>query len=164
MAKKPEHSNAPQAKRKGMLSARTIGTAVLLLPVIAVLMPTIILLGIGLAPTIVAYMVDRSYEKYQPITVGMLNVCGVLPAVVRLWSDGQAYASAFRIAADPFTMLVAYGAAAVGWAVYLALPLILAHYYAISTETRLRGLRARQDRLVDAWGEEIAGAPPAPAE
>ncbi len=153
-----------QAKGKGKLSGRTIGTGVLLLPVIAVLMPSIILLGIGMAPTIVAYIVDRTSEKYQSITVGLLNVCGTLPALVRLWSDGQSYSSALQIAGDPFTMLVAYGAAGVGWAIYLAMPVILGHYYTTSTESRLHTLRARQNTLTEAWGDEIAGEPPAPTE
>jgi hypothetical protein len=107
----------------------------------------------------VAYIVDRTSEKYLTITVGLLNFCGAMPSLVRLWSDGQAYSAAFRIAGDPFTMVIAYGAAAVGWAIYLALPLILEHYYAATTESRLRTLRGRQDRLVEAWGDEIAGQP-----
>jgi len=161
MASQPEQQSAPEAKGKGKLSGRTIGAAVLLLPAIAVLMPSCVLLGIGMAPTIVAYIVDRTREKYLSITVGLLNFCGVLPALVRLWSEGQSYSFALRIAVDPFTMIVAYGAAAVGWVIYLALPLILAHYYAMTTESRLQTLRGRQDGLVQSWGEEIAGESPA---
>ena len=163
MASQQERPRAPEAKGKGKLSGRAIGTAVLLLPAIAVLMPTIILLGIGMAPTIVAYIVDRTSEKYLSITVGLLNVCGIMPGVVHLWSGGQSYSSALQIAGDPFTMVIAYSAAAVGWGVYLALPLILAHHYTSTTESRLLRLRSRQDDLIEAWGEEITGEPPADA-
>jgi len=152
-----------QGQRQGKLSGRTIGTAVLLLPAAAILMPSIILFGIGMLPTVVAYVIDRTGEKYQTITVGLLNVCGILPGLVRLWSDGQTYTSAIRIASDPFSLVIAYGAAAAGWSIYLALPLILAHYYAATTESRLRTLRRRQATLVEAWGDEIAGEPPADA-
>jgi len=161
MAGQPEQQSAPEAKGKGKLSGRTIGTAVLLVPAIAVLMPSCILLGIGMAPTIVAYLVDRTREKYLSITVGLLNVCGVLPALVGLWSEGQSFSLALRLAGDPFTMVIAYGAAAVGWLIYLSLPLILGHYYTITTESRLQTLRNRQEGLVESWGEEIAGEPPA---
>jgi hypothetical protein len=164
MASQPEQSTAPPAKGKGKLSGRMIGTGVMLLPAIAVLMPSLVLLGISMAPTIVAYIVDRTHEKYLSITVGLLNVCGTLPALVRLWSEGQSYPAALRIAGDPFTMLVAYGAAAIGWAIYLAMPLILGHYYATSSETRLRTLRSRQESLVEAWGDEIVGGPPATSD
>ncbi len=164
MAGQPEQQGGSKVKGKGKLSGKMIGSAVLLLPAIAVLMPSCILLGIGMAPSIVAYIVDRTSEKYLSITVGLLNVCGTLPALVRLWSQGQTYSSAFRIAADPFTLVIAYGAAAVGWMIYLALPLILAHYYAATSESRLRTLRGRQDGLIEAWGDEIAGESPADAD
>lgn len=160
MASQEEQPGAPEAKSKSKMSVRFIVTAVLLLPVAAVLMPSIILLGTGMAPTIVAYIVDRTHEKFLTITVGLLNVCGTVPALVGLWSRGQSYSSALKIAADPFTMVIAYSAAAFGWAVYLMLPLVLTHYYSSATESRLRALRIRQEVLVEAWGEEITGDPP----
>ncbi len=155
MASQPQQRTEPKAK--GKLSGRMIGTGLLLLPVIAVLMPSIIVLGVGMAPAMVAYFVDRTGEKYLSITVGLLNVCGILPALVRLWTEGQNYSSAFRIAGDPFTMLVAYGAASVGWSIYLVMPVILGHYYTVTTETRLKALHSRQSVLVEAWGDDIAG-------
>lgn len=163
MANQTNQRSASAAKAGGRskLSARVIGTAVVLLPAIAVLMPSCILLGLGMAPTIVAYVVDRTREKYLAITVGLLNLCGVLPGLVRLWSEGQTYDVALRVAGNPYTMFMAYGAAAIGWAVYLALPHFLAHYYATTTATRLRALQERQDALIEIWGEEIAGEPPA---
>lgn len=163
MASQQQQPIAPETKGKSKLSGKAIGTGVMLLPAVAVLMPSIILLGIGMAPAIVAYIVDRTRDKYLSITVGLLNVCGTMPALVRLWTDGQSYSSALRIAGDPFTMLIAYGAAAAGWGIYLALPLILTHYYAATSTSRLSTLHARQARLVEAWGEEIAGEPPADA-
>jgi hypothetical protein len=127
-------------------------------------MPSCIVLGIGMAPTVVAYIVDRTPEKYQTITVGLLNVCGTMPGLVKLWSRGQSYDNALSIATDPFSMLVAYGAAGVGWSIYLSLPLFLGHYYTMTSENRLRSLRHRQAELVESWGEEIAGDAPAAKE
>jgi len=128
-----------------------------MLPVIAVLMPTCILLVLNLAPTIVAFAIDRSRERYLSITVGLLNLSGSLPALLRLWTDGQTYDVALRVAGDPFNMLISYGAAAVGWCIYLAMPIILANYYGLTSKTRLRMLQQRQDTLIEIWGEEITG-------
>src|SRR3990172_11325009 len=136
MAKQAERAAAGAGKGKGGFSARTIVTALLMLPVLAILMPSCIVLGIGMAPTVVACLVDRTHEKYLTITVGLLNVCGALPGLVTLWSRGQTYDNAMRIAADPFSLLMAYGAAGVGWSIYLALPLVFGHYYALTSESR----------------------------
>lgn len=165
MAEQSKQTAAKGGTAKSGLTARTIITGLLLLPVLAVLMPSCIVLGIGMAPTVVAYIVDRTSEKYLTITVGLLNFCGTMPGLVKLWSRGQNYDNAMAIAVDPFSMLTSYAAAGVGWSIYLALPLVLGHYYAMTSETRLRALRHRQAELVESWGDEIAGeAPPAREE
>ncbi len=157
MARQGQPAKAAESKRNGGGSTRLIVTAVLLLPVVAVLLPTCMVLLIYMAPTLVAYLIDRSREKYLAITVGLLNFCGMLPAQAELWRHGQSYDAAMDIAIDPILWLIAYGAAAVGWVVYLILPPILANYYGITTDARIRSLRRRQQLLVETWGEEVAG-------
>ncbi|HEX9790925.1 MAG TPA: hypothetical protein VGA60_09690 [Kiloniellales bacterium] len=156
----PPNTAAPKGAGKGKLSGRTIGTFIILMPVIAVLMPSCILLALNLAPTLVAFAVDRTREKYLTITVGLLNLSGSLPAILRLWTEGQTYEVALRVAGDPFNLLIAYGTAAIGCSIYLTLPIILSSYYARMTTMRLRILQDRQDTLNEAWGDEIAGERP----
>ncbi len=158
MAHRAEQAQTGKPKRSGGGSGRFIVTGTLMLPVIAVLLPSCIVLAITMAPTIVAYLADRTREKYLAITVGLLNLCGTLPAETELWTHGQSYAAAFEIASDPFFWLMAYGAAAVGWTVYLMLPPILAHYYAITSNARVQSHRRKQRALIDAWGDEVAGS------
>ena len=119
--------NAQQEKPKGGGNGKLIGTALILLPAIAVLMPSCIVLMVMMVPTIVIYALDRTREKYFAITVGLLNVCGAMPAEVHLWQRGQTYDAAFDIVGDPFYWLMAYGAASVGWVIYLGLPPIFSH-------------------------------------
>jgi hypothetical protein len=145
----------PDKADKG--TGKLIVTGVLMLPVIAVLMPSCIVLAINMAPTMVAYVIDRTREKYLVVTVGLLNICGTLPAEAELWSRGQTYNTAMDIASDPFFWLMAYGAAAIGWAIYLALPPILERYYGITSQARLQVHRRKKQVLIEAWGEEVAG-------
>jgi hypothetical protein len=149
--------NAQQGKAKGGGTGKLAVTGLLMLPVVAVLLPSCIVLAVNMAPTIVAFVVDKSREKYLAITVGLLNICGALPALVELWQQGQSYDSALDISSNPFHWLMAYGAAAIGWTVYLGLPPILGHYYAITSQARLLNHRRKQQILVEAWGEEVRG-------
>lgn len=126
------------------------------IPALGLLWPTCLVLLIGAAPTLVAYTVDRTRDKSLTVTVGLLNVCGTLPGIVELWSRGQSYTAALRLAGDPFVWLIAYGAAAIGWGIYLMLPPLLSHYYAMATHARIVAYRRRQAQLVEAWGEEVA--------
>lgn len=145
------------AKTQGRgASGRTMLTVGLMIPVIIVLLPSCVVLLINMAPTAVAWMVDRARPRYLAITVGMLNFCGSLPAEFELWRHGQSYDVAFDIATNPYYWLTGYGAAAVGWMVYLALPNVLRGYYGMTTVNRLQSLKRRQAQLIEAWGEEVA--------
>jgi len=157
MARQIEQAEPTKSKEGGKGSGKLIVTGVLMLPVIAVLMPSCIVLAINMAPAIVAYAVDRTREKYLAVTVGLLNFCGTLPAEVALWQRGQTYDAAMDIASDAFFWLVAYGAAALGWAIYLTIPPILGHYYEITSHARLQSHQRKQQALIEAWGEEVTG-------
>lgn len=148
---------AQQEKAKDGGSGKPVMTILLMLPVVVVLLPSCIVLVVNMAPTIVAYMVDKSREKYLAITVGLLNVCGTLPALAGLWQEGQSYEAAMAIATSPFYWLMAYGAAAIGWVIYLSLPPILGHYYGVTSQARLHNHTRKQQILVESWGEEVRG-------
>ena len=80
--------NAQREKAKGGGTGKLVVTGLFMLPVVAVLLPSCIVLVVNMVPTIVAYVVDRSHEKYLAITVGLLNICGALPSLVECnaWS------------------------------------------------------------------------------
>ncbi len=148
---------AQQQKAKGGGTGKLVMTGLFMLPVIAVLLPSCIVLTVNMVPTFVAYVVDKSHEKYLAITVGLLNACGTVPALAKLWMQGQSYDAALDISGNPFHWLMAYGAAAIGWVVYLGLPPLLGHYYGITSQARLLNHRRKQEVLVGAWGEEVRG-------
>ena len=144
-------------KSKGRGVGRMIVTAVFLLPVIGVLLPTCLVLLIGMLPTAVAFMIDRSRDKSLTITVGLLNFCGTLPGIIDLWSKAQAYDAAVAVATDPMSLLMAYAAAALGWLVFFALPPVVGTFYSVVTRQRIHAIQRRQVVLIDSWGEEVAG-------
>ena len=55
-------------KRKKKGGALTL--ILLIIPAALIVLPTSILFGVGMIPTIVAYVVDRDPDKSAPITVG----------------------------------------------------------------------------------------------
>lgn len=130
---------------------------VVALPAMVVLLPTtLVTLVLGL-PTLVALLVDRSRERYLVATVGLLNLCGLLPALIALWNRGQSIDAAFRLLTDLLYWLVAFGAAGVGWAIFISLPPLLTSYFGLISQRRLQQLRKRQKQLIEAWGEDVTG-------
>jgi hypothetical protein len=136
-----------------------------LLPVTGLFLPTLTVLALAMLPTLGAYVAERSRDNHLVVTVGLMNFCGSLPVVVKLWSGGQSFAAIGPVLHDVFGWLVAYGAAGIGWGIYLLMPPIVASYYRVASETHVRLLKHDQRKLAEVWGEAVAelpeaGAPP----
>jgi len=129
----------------------------LILPAALVILPTSILFGIGMIPTMVAYVIDRDPEKSAPITVGGLNFCGCMPFAIELWKHNHTIMAAMKVFGDPLSWLVMYGAAAVGWAFYYGIPPAIASAEIMRAEKRIDSLRQKKVKLVQEWGPDVAG-------
>ena len=91
---------------------KVIATALwIMVPLVCVVAPaTVLLLVLGLLPTIVAWFVDRREEKYAAYCVGGFNLSGVMPYLFVLWASGNRMHDFFLIAKNPFAWLVMLGA------------------------------------------------------
>lgn len=150
MAKKP---NKEANKSSGSLLAWVVA-----LVLGAVALPTVLLLVIGMAPTLVAYfIVDRNPSKYATRAVGYLNFAGCLPYAIELWRGGQVwdFDVLLGIVSNPLTLLVMYSAAAVGWLILFAAPPVVAAYLSVTSEVREKALKARQSELIESWGRNV---------
>lgn len=156
----PLEQNAAQAARPARLStgqATALGFAVL--PLAAFLSPTLCLVGLGMLPTLAAYIAERARQKSPAFTVGFLNLSGCLPLVVELWSRGQTFDAIGPMMHFGIGWLSAYGAAAIGWLLHFVTPPLVASYLGVASRTRIAMLRNGQKHLIEAWGEEVADLP-----
>ena len=130
---------------------------VTLAPLIAVLFPTFMIIGLGMLPTVATYLSDRGRSKAFSITVALTNLCGVLPSLAQLWDHGQSMQAANEIVAQPLFWALALGAAAVGWLLFMSMPPLIAVYYTTAADARIRNLMIKQQKLVETWGDEVKG-------
>ncbi|MEX2009602.1 MAG: hypothetical protein WEC41_05360, partial [Dongiaceae bacterium] len=128
----------------------------MLLPAVIILLPTFVVLAAAMAPTAVAWCVDRAPRKHLAVSVGALNLCGSLVFVLDLWDRGHYLSVAFQVLGDPLGWLVALTAAAVGGAIYLAMPSLTASLVKIKEQARRAELTKLQKNLVEAWGDDVA--------
>jgi len=127
--------------------------------------PTIMVAAFGLLPAIVAWTVDRSADKAAAYSVGCLNLCGVFPYLLFVWSAGDGIGAAMEILTDALALAIMYGAAACGWMLFVLLPPTVWAVQKVVAERRVTELRADQQRLIEQWGEKVAGSPgPPPAK
>lgn len=116
----------------------------------------VILFTVGMAPSLVAFMVDRTPKKYAAICVGALNFTGVFPKLGDLWRGTNDFSGSIAIITNIFELTVMYAAAAFGWLIFMAIPPVVAALMLIVTRQRIIKLRSEQRELVNEWGQDIA--------
>lgn len=154
MARRQPEEAGSRNRRRTRKIALTIALG---LPTALLLLPTTLILLAGMLPTIVAYLTDRDPEKIAPITVGALNLCGVVPYLLDMWLGTHSTSAALAVLRDPMAWLAMYGAAAMGWAFYLGIPPSVASFIAWSNTRKITKFERQQQELVEEWGSAITG-------
>jgi hypothetical protein len=134
----------------GMHVAMIIG----ILVIAAVLFPAIRGFVFGLAPTLIALLMDRNPERYLTMCVGICNVLGMAPYML-LGITGAVSALGARETTVQI-WLVAFGFACAGWVIHAVTPIIYAHLLLIQANRRLAELSRVQEQLVEQWGADVA--------
>ncbi|MER2519541.1 MAG: hypothetical protein ABTQ34_02505 [Bdellovibrionales bacterium] len=157
---KPTKSSGSKAAQKPK------GAGIYILPGILVggslffVFPTFVLMAIGLIPTLVAIFTDTDREKYSATAVGAMNVAGLTPFVVELWTKGQTLGHVFEILKDANNWLVILGSAAIGQLLLFVVPQITASMTSAHYDIRLKTLKANLEELKNTWGPDVATTKP----
>ncbi|MBT3661525.1 MAG: acyl-CoA synthetase [Rhodospirillaceae bacterium] len=140
----------------GLNWSKILAGGVVLMVMMVISLPTLIVLFIGMLPTGVAAIIDRSEEKYGTFCVGGLNLCGVFPYITTLWFVDHTVNVATGMITDVFTLLVMYASAAFGWTMFMAIPPVIASFLSVMAQTRVKTLRALQREIMEEWGPGVA--------
>ena len=133
---------------------------IVLLSIILLKFPeSVILLLIGLLPTMVAFVVDKSSGKYATLCVGAMNITGIFPSIFKLWSGQNDFSQAVQIITNIFDLVIMYGAAGFGWILYIIIPSVVGTLLNIISERRITKLRIQQRGLINEWGKDVAVSP-----
>ncbi len=152
MARKP----ARQVAAPG-LNMRKILLTLALIALIAAIIPGIVVVAIiGMLPSFVALLVDRSPQKYQALCVGGMNWCGVFPYVLDVFASANSFDAAKSVLSSPIAFLVMWGCAAFGYLIFTVVPPLVGTFLTVMAQRRIAMLRATQRRLIEEWGDDIA--------
>lgn len=132
--------------------------AIIGLTIIFAALPTAMLLAMGLAPTLVARIVDMTPGRYLTKCVAWMNLAGLSPFLANLWLTGHDMATAIKIVTDVYSWFIVYSAAAMGWLLFLGLPGAVAMFRALNAKRRIYFLREKQKDLILEWGECVLPA------
>jgi hypothetical protein len=158
MASKLGRRGAPKAPGRQSSGSVPITLTVMVISVLGLTaLPLCLLMIAGLLPSAVAVVIDRHRRRYLARTVGAMNLAGVAPGALRMWEVGISFSSLQQVIENPFSWLVMYGAAAIGWVLYFCVPPIVAMVIEVKVDETRRKLENRAKTLVEEWGEEVTG-------
>ncbi len=156
MAKKRGKTKAPaRVARRGGGGVNRLLIVLTLMALVPFSLPTILLMFVGLLPSIVAAVAERGDNRYAWVCIGGVNFAGLAPWLFSLWFGHHTLQFAFEQVTNITMLLVAYGAAAIGSVFYLALPPVVATIMAATSQHRAVGLQASQRKLVEQWGDGV---------
>lgn len=122
---------------------------------VVTLLPTTIIIVIGMLPTAVATFADNSRERLAGLTLGCMNVAGVLPPLLALWHEGHTVENALGILMQPYMLLLMYGGAALGLVLYINTPLMLSGLLRKQASFRLKAIERQHADLREEWGPDV---------
>ena len=125
------------------------------IPIALMIIPTVIVLGVAMIPTGVAFLMERRKGPYGGLTVGCMNLAGASPYLFDLWFGGHTVPVAVGIITNVFAWMMFYGAAMFGWAIYTTTPSLVSTFMTMTSGRRITTLRAQQRDLVQKWGPDV---------
>ncbi len=125
-----------------------------------VFMPTTILLLMGMIPTIVAAVIDRTGKGTKAITVGAMNLAACTPFLIKLWTESHTAEMSVQLISDPRAMSIMYAGAGIGYLIDWAMSGIVGTLLLQRSSVRIKDIKARQEALVVRWGQEVTGGIP----
>lgn len=125
-----------------------------------VFLPTTVLLFVGMLPTVVARVVDRTPERTKSLTVGFMNFAGCFPFWYQLVESGHKIDNAMLILSDPMTIVIIYASALVGYGIEMVMTVIVAGLMVQKGQSRLKSIKSHQEEMVKKWGPEVTGEIP----
>jgi hypothetical protein len=117
--------------------------------------PSAVIIAVGMIPTWLTFLFDRTPEKFGVLCIGSLNLAGLYPVLMPLWMQGHTMERAMKALGDPLTGAVIIGAAGVGVAIYAATPRIVSLVVRHSVSREIAEIEKRQAALVAYWGEAL---------
>ena len=120
---------------------------------------SIILLLVGMLPTMVAFVIDRSSGKYATLCVGAMNIAGIFPSIFKLWTGQNSFSQSIQIITNIFDLVIMYGAAGFGWVLYIIIPSAVSALLNIIAQRRITRIRKQQHQLISEWGKNVAVRP-----
>lgn len=148
------------AKKKNKSKKISIQARVLLVMFILtslVFYKVAILLLVGMLPTIVVRLVDKTPERTKVLAVGFMNFAGCFPYCFDMFSKSADSGAMLGVLANPINIIIMYASAGLGYIIEWGVVGFIASLMVQQGRKRLIDIKKIQEALVKKWGPEVTG-------
>ncbi len=115
----------------------------------------LIIVFVGMMPTMGAAISDPSTNRSQTMCVGFCNLSGLIPAFHQIYGDHFILSSAYNIIHNEFNLLYILGVSALGWGLFFIVPSITVSIYRTRDKLYLIRMMKRYKELKEIWGDAL---------
>lgn len=123
-----------------------------------VLLPTSLLLFIGLLPSLIAFLFSTKGRGPRASTVFAMNIAGCVPFVFKLWAGANDFEASVDIVTNAKYLSIIYMSAAFGYMIDWVVTGIVTSYLYQKGILRMKSIKKTQEKMVENWGPKIAGS------
>lgn len=114
-----------------------------------------LLVVVGLLPSIIAYYVDVSADRYTFKTIFTCNLTGILPYLEQMLRHGPTSTILQSIMSSSQTWVIVGGASLMGWLLVKLCPVIAQFTISGLTQTQISHIEYIQRDIEKEWGAEV---------
>ena len=125
---------------------------------IAFALPAFLVSLVGLLPTVISVVTDRTPGHRATWCVATTNIAGMLPIIAKSFKGDNDMAAAIELLVDPINWLVMYVGAGMGWVLLWIGPAIAEVFVTQKAASEARSLQENQQKLIAEWGRKVLDA------
>lgn len=149
--KKPQKNLAQSFKSLSL--GRKLLLAVFLAIIASSALPVLLVMLIGLLPTITILIIDPKNSS-KLVIVGCFNISGLFIYLVNLFNQMDMN-YAISILGNAFNMIIMLGSAAIGFILYYEMPNLFVIIAKNAAQRRLISIDKQLNKISEEWGNEI---------
>lgn len=131
--------------------------SIIIMGVSVVFWSTSSLLIIGMMPTLVYWLIDKSFQKNKTLTIGAMNFAGCFPFLVDIWKSTHPSELSITYLTDPLTIIVIYSAALFGYGINYLTVMTVSSYMQEAAVKKIEWIENEKKVLEKRWGSKVNG-------
>lgn len=145
------------AQKKKKIGLKSFFILLVTLIVSIIFWSSSLLIIVGMLPSLVLWVIDKTIDKSKTLTIAAMNFVGCYPYLIEVWNSTYPAEQSVKLLTDPLTIIMIYCMALLGYIInYITAMVVASHVYE-KTEKRIQAIDKEIIELEKRWGKKVNG-------